>query len=300
MNDDETVWHGAISLHLSADELLAADFDWPYDIDPPPTIACNEAGQDGITKLDIYVAGRPTAALVAHMIARLSALTGTDVLEPCFTPLPNRDWVAESQKLHCPIEVGRFVIFGAHDRDNVDADKLPIQMEAGQAFGTGRHHSTYGILKTIDWLAGEITPARVLDVGTGSGVLAMAAARAWDGHDVSILATDIDPVATETADNNIATNNISGVTCLTADGLNDPAITSEAPYDLILANILAEPLIALAPDIAANTAPGGYVVLSGLLTEQADAVRAAYEAEGLREVRVFLEAEWSILILTKN
>lgn len=168
------------------------------------------------------------------------------------------------------------------------------------AFGTGHHGTTLGCLRALDTLAASgPVPRTVLDLGCGTAVLAMAAARVWPG--ATVLASDIDAVAVEVAEVNLAANDLTGaVHCTEATGLDHPALSAAAPFDLILANILKGPLIALAPDIADAAAPGGTVILSGLLTNQAEEVIAVYDAGGFDLSRREDIGDWSSLTLTRR
>ncbi|MGY6410073.1 MAG: 50S ribosomal protein L11 methyltransferase [Alkalilacustris sp.] len=210
--------------------------------------------------------------------------------------LPETDWVAHVRRELSPVEAGRFFVHGSHDAERVPAGRIALLIEAAMAFGTGHHGTTLGCLRALDRLADGWTPASVADIGAGTAVLAMAAARVWPG--ARVVASDLDPVATEVACANLAVNGLEGrVTCLTAAGYDAPELAG--PFDLILANILMGPLIALAPATAAHLAPGGRAILSGLLTEQAGAVLAAHTAAGLAlEDREDL-GEWSTLILRR-
>lgn len=212
--------------------------------------------------------------------------------------LPDVDWVAKVKRELAPIRAGRFYLYGSHDADSVPDDVEPLLIEAAMAFGTGHHGTTQGCLRALDRLASRgIVAEKVADIGCGTAVLAMAAARIWPGVPV---ASDIDPVAVEVAEANLAANGMAGrVTCLEATGFDHPTINAGAPYDLIFANILMGPLIDLAPDMAAHLAPGGYAILSGLLNEQADAVAAAYVAQGLTQDESEQIGDWTTLVLKK-
>ncbi|WP_136634680.1 50S ribosomal protein L11 methyltransferase [Pseudooceanicola onchidii] len=212
--------------------------------------------------------------------------------------LPDVDWVAKVKRELAPIRAGRFYLYGSHDADSVPADVEPLLIEAAMAFGTGHHGTTQGCLRALDRLATQgVVAEKVADIGCGTAVLAMAAARIWPGVPV---ASDIDPVAVEVAEANLAANGMAGrVTCLEATGFDHEAIHAGAPYDLIFANILKGPLIDLAPDVTSHLAPGGHVILSGLLNEQAEAVTAAYVAQGLAQVEAEQIGDWSTLVLKK-
>ena len=208
--------------------------------------------------------------------------------------LPETDWVAHVRRELHPVEAGCFFLHGAHDAERVPDDRVPLLIEAAMAFGTGHHGTTKGCLEAYDrLLARGIAPSRVADIGAGTAVLAIAAALPSPAR---IIASDIDAVAVEVAEANVAANGVADrVACIEAAGFDHPALAAGGPYDLIFANILKGPLLSLAPDIAAQTAAGGHVILSGLLNEQADAVTAAYTAQGLRLVERTSLGEWATL-----
>ncbi len=212
--------------------------------------------------------------------------------------LPDTDWVAKVKRELAPVQAGRFYLYGSHDADTVPADSIPLLIEAAMAFGTGHHGTTRGCLEALDRLATRGFEAdTVADIGCGTAVLAMAAARIWP---VTPIASDIDPVAVDVAEANLAANDMAGrVTCLEATGFDHEQIKSGAPYDLIFANILKGPLIDLAGDLTAHLAPKGYAILSGLLNDQADEVAAAYAAQGLTRVEATQIGDWSTLLLSR-
>ena len=213
--------------------------------------------------------------------------------------LPEVDWVAKVKRELAPVAVGRFFVYGSHDADKVPDGAEPLLIEASMAFGTGHHGTTLGCLRALDRLAGEgFVGHSVLDLGCGTAVLAMAAARIWP---CVILASDIDEVAIEVARANVAANGLEGrVRCLQAAGLDHPELEAAAPYDLIFANILKGPLIELAPEMTGRLAPGGHVILSGILNEQADEVIAAFREEG--NSLTFKEeiGDWTTTILSRS
>lgn len=212
--------------------------------------------------------------------------------------VPETDWVAHVRRELAPVEAGRFFVYGSHDADKLPADRIPLLIEAAMAFGTGHHGTTLGCLKALDHLLTQgFCGEKVADIGCGTAVLAMAAARVWDG---AILASDIDEVAVEVAEANLKANGMEGqVTCLEAAGFDHPDLQAQAPYDLIFANILKGPLVALAPDLAANLRPGGYAILSGILNEQADDVAGVYAQQGINLERRDEIGEWTTLLLRK-
>ena len=204
-----------------------------------------------------------------------------------------------------PVEAGRFFVYGSHDADKVEeilalGDRIPLLIEATVAFGTGHHGTTLGCLRAWDRLYSEgVRPSNVADIGCGTAVLAMAAAAVLP--EARIIASDIDQVAVDVAEANVAINGLAGrIECLEAAGFAHPVLKAAAPFDLIFANILKGPLIELAPAMAENTSPGGLVILSGLLVVQATAVTAAYVDVGFTLVSRDDLGEWSALILRRN
>jgi ribosomal protein L11 methyltransferase len=224
----------------------------------------------------------------------LSRLTGHEVT---VAPLPDQDWIRLSQEGLPPVRAGRFFVYGAHDAGEVPAGVVPIRIEAGLAFGTGHHETTALCLKALSHIAQRVRPGAVLDVGCGTGVLAIAAAKLWHR---TVLATDIDAVAVEVARENARANDVGPlIRTAVADGLTHPAIRSSAPFDLIFANILAGPLTKLAPDLAAALAPQGVAVLSGLLRNQEIQVLSFYRPHGLVLRHTYRDGPWSALVLQR-
>ena len=213
--------------------------------------------------------------------------------------VPDEDWVAKVRRDLPPVAAGRFFVYGSHDADKVPDGKVPLLIEAAMAFGTGHHGTTLGCLIAFDALvAAGFVPQNAIDVGCGTAVLAMAAAHI--GPNV-VLASDIDPTAVEVAQANVTANGLDGcVSCVMASGFDAPALADAAPFDLVFANILKGPLIALAPDMAAAMAPGGYAILSGILNEQADSVAAVYARSGFNPHAQTSIGDWTTLVLTKS
>lgn len=213
--------------------------------------------------------------------------------------LPETDWVAHVKRELAPVEAGRFFVYGSHDADKVPADCEPLLIEAAMAFGTGHHGTTLGCLKALDKLVDHGFHAKnTIDVGCGTAVLAMAAARIWPEN---VRASDIDQQAVDVAEANVKANNLEGrVTCLEAAGFAHDDIEAAAPYDLVFANILMAPLIGLAPDMAEFLAPNGYAILSGILNEQADEVIRVYEENGINLISRDEITEWTTLTLQKS
>ena len=212
--------------------------------------------------------------------------------------LPETDWVAHVKRELVPVEAGRFFVYGSHDADKLPPGRIGLLIEAAMAFGTGHHGTTRGCLLALDAIADGAPKTRVVDVGCGTAVLAMAAARVWP--QATVLASDIDGVAVEVAEANLTVNDMGGlVRCLEAAGMDHPEIAATAPFDLIFANILKGPLLDLAPDLSKALANGGHLILSGLLVEQADEIVAAYVAQGLTLQQRRDLGEWSALTLVR-
>ena len=211
--------------------------------------------------------------------------------------LPPNDWVAQVRRELHPVEAGRFFVHGSHDADRVPEGRVALLIEAAMAFGTGHHGTTQGCLLALEALVAEgAAPARVADVGAGTAVLAMAAARVFPGAEV--VASDIDAVAVEVAEANLAVNGLAGrVACVEAAGFGHPRLAG--PFDLVFANILKAPLIAMADAMAGAMAPGGRAILSGLLEAQAEEVAAAYAGAGLVEADRRVLEGWATLTLRR-
>lgn len=209
-----------------------------------------------------------------------------------------RDWVSEVRRELKPVHAGRFLVHGSHDRDQAANSRHPLEIEAAMAFGTGHHGTTRGCLNALDRLAKMgFRPRRVADIGCGTGVLAMAAASLWK---LRCIASDIDPVAVATAKANFKANGLTHGGRLTqAVGFRSDILRREAPYHLIFANILANPLKRLAPDMARHTAFGGVIVLSGVLNDQRAGVEAVYNGNGFRRLWISRDGEWSTLVLRR-
>ncbi|MFW5680010.1 MAG: 50S ribosomal protein L11 methyltransferase [Pseudomonadota bacterium] len=212
--------------------------------------------------------------------------------------LAAQDWLEATKRAFPPITVGRFWVYGSHVESAPPAGKVPLMIDAGLAFGTGEHGSTHGCLVAIDRLARRHRFARVLDMGCGTAILAIAALKCWPG--ARALAVDIDPLAAATAKANAVVNGVGErIRTGRADGYDAPELRRAGRFDLILANILAGPLCQMAPDLAISLAPGGHAVLAGLLTTQADAVAEAHRRVGLRLIARYAVGPWATLVLKK-
>lgn len=244
-------------------------------------------------RLALYFTEEPTKAERAALDALVRRVLGDQTLPFAFDALPDDDWVSKSLEGLRPIRVGRFVVHGAHDRAACRANDLGIEIEAGEAFGTGHHGTTAGCLAAIDRLARIRRIGQALDIGTGSAVLAIAIARRFH---CPVLASDIDPVAVRVARENVRLNGVGPwVTTVCAAGVDGALFNGRGRFDLVVANILAGPLVAMAPEIRRRVAAGGTLVLSGLLAHQTNRVAAAYRAQGLRLQRAEQRDEWMTL-----
>jgi ribosomal protein L11 methyltransferase len=254
---------------------------------------------DGRWSLAVHFRDRPNETAVRALVALAAGAAAANALT--FEPLAAQDWVRTSLEGLAPVEAGRFVVHGAHDRDRVPANRIGVEIAAALAFGTGHHGTTRGCLLALDRIVkrqhGRRGQMNVLDVGTGSGVLAIAAAKTLRRP---VLASDIDPRAAAIARDNARLNRVGALVEVTqAAGLGAGRLRARAPFALVLANILLDPLRRLATPMARLVAPGGRVVLSGLLAAQGSAALAAYRARGLvLERRIPLEG-WVTLVLRR-
>jgi ribosomal protein L11 methyltransferase len=211
--------------------------------------------------------------------------------------IPDIDWIAKSLEGLKPVRAGRFLVHGSHDRGKVRSSDIAIEIDAGQAFGTGHHGTTAGCLETIENVLKSRQVRNALDLGTGSGVLAIGVRKL---KDIPVLATDIDPVAVRVARENVRRNGIaSGITMETAPGFHSTSFSRHGPFDLIIANILARPLIKMAPQLVAHLAPSGSVILSGILASQRWKVLSAYNGAKLRHVRTIWRNGWVTIHLDR-
>jgi ribosomal protein L11 methyltransferase len=279
------LWKASVTLAKA----LAADVCAVLELAPPSpqaVLISEEPFADEATVEALY-AEAPDGAL-------LSRLTGHVVT---VEPLPDRDWIRLSQEGLPPVRAGRFFVYGAHDAGEVPPGVIPIRIEAGMAFGTGHHETTALCLSVLSDLAKRRRFRRVLDLGCGTGLLAIGAAKLWRRK---VLASDIDPIAVEVAIENARANGaLPLIRAVTADGMGAPAVAAAAPFDLILANILAGPLTRLAPSVAAALAPGGTLVLSGLLKWQENLVLSFYRPHRLILRAHHRDGPWSALVLER-
>jgi len=278
----------------SADRLFPA-LELAFEDDGLPLSLFDLDEANGIKEVSIYVENDDVESVEQRLKAALDELGVTAPIE--HELLPDVDWVTKSLEGLQPVRAGRFLVHGSHDRHRRRPGDLAIEIEAGLAFGTGHHGTTAGCLEMIERVVRSEHPRNALDLGTGSAVLAIALAKL--AH-IPVLATDIDPVATRVAAENARLNEVGQyIETRTAPGFHDPAFAKYAPFDLIVANILARPLMRMAPDMARSVTPGGSLILSGILERQRNAVLAAYSGQHFRHVRTFWRGEWVTLHLKR-
>jgi ribosomal protein L11 methyltransferase len=250
-------------------------------------------GAGGRWEVTVHFAAPPDRTRVRELITHAA---GAEIAQTiAFDTVEAKDWVKATLEDLVPVPAGRFIVHGQHDRARVPANKLGIEIEAALAFGTGHHGTTRGCLLLLDHVLKAHRPQRVLDLGTGTGVLAIAAAKALQEN---VLATDIDPLSVRVAQENARLNQTGNlVQAIRATGFSAPEFAQAGPFDLVLANILANPLRQLAMPMVRHLAPSALVILSGLLTPQAASVIAAYRARGLVPLRHLRIEGWSSLLL---
>lgn len=262
--------------------------------DPSPAGAVDAKEDTRLTwRLDAYAETRESADACADLIREVAS-----DLNPVVEALPDRDWVTLSLEGLPPVEAGRFIVAGSHALTRSAPGKTDILIEAGPAFGTGHHGTTLGCLLGYEHVLRTGVPQTVLDVGTGSGVLAIAAIKSGAKR---AIGTEIDAQSVHVANENARKNNVANrFKTYHTRGAGNQLIRSAAPFDLVFANILARPLIGLAPEIASLIGDDGHVILSGLLTRQEPLVRAAYTGRGLDLVKRIRKDGWSTLVLRRN
>ncbi len=245
---------------------------------------------EDLQEISVYATDDPEGvkARIVGTLSPLPGLPGIDTEE-----LPDIDWIAHSLAGLKAVRAGRFFVHGSHETGRHRAGEIPIEIEASLAFGTGHHGTTSGCLEMIGEVALRERPRNALDLGTGSAVLAIAIAKLAR---IPVLATDIDPIAVRVARQNVRLNRAAAwVEAVTAPGFHHPAFARRKPFDLIVANILARPLMRLAPAMAHHLSPGGSVILSGILDHQRRPVIAAYVGQGFRHVATFHREGWATI-----
>ena len=279
---------------LSGPEPANALADAMERLDPEPTGVGVFEIEDGsgLWEIGAYFIAPPDQAGLALLA------TMHDAKPFVISELPEIDWVAHVKRELSPVEAGRFFVYGSHDAHKVPKDSIGLLIEAAMAFGTGHHGTTLGCLRALERLVQQGFVGRdVADIGCGTAVLAMAAASVFPG---TVLASDIDAVAVEVAAANVSANGLGDrVKCIEATGFDHPDLAGTGRFDLIFANILKGPLIELAPQMASSSAQGGFVILSGILNEQADAVLTVYRDLGYNLINRDEIVEWTTLTLRR-
>lgn len=245
--------------------------------------------------LEGYSRTPPNKGELIAALSAVAAASGLDLPELTVERLPNVDWVLENLRDFPPIDAGRFFVRGSHWEGRCPVGRTELLVDAGTAFGSGEHATTKGCLTALDGLAKKRRFLRPLDLGSGSGILGIAMAKMWA---TDVLATDIDPGAVKVAANNARLNGVGArFTSVVSDGYRNPALKRGAPFDIIVANILAKPLMRMAKDLAAHLAPDGVAVLSGLLEWQERMVMGTHERQGLRLKHRLVLDGWATLVI---
>lgn len=271
-----------------------ADSSTCFEKDASPKF---ESEPDDIWSLNFYFTEKPIEKEIENIINQIIKKHNLLPISFTITKVEDKDWVSEVQKNFPPFAAGRFFIHGSHYNATSPISLIPIEIDASRAFGTGEHETTYGCLNALSELAKKYNFETMLDVGTGSGILAIAMAKLWKNR---ILASDIDSEAVKIAYSNTKLNKVSNfIDCFQSEGYKSLKIRENKPYDLIAANILAKPLIKLSKDLALNLKEGGIAILSGFLDYQARSVLSAHERCGLKLVKSTSINNWVTMILSK-
>ncbi len=296
MNHPAPVWRIAIEL---PDRSCVAAFHEAIALDDA-VVTEQEIDGGPRWRLTGHRAGEPDRTALEMRVAIAAASAAIDPPAIIIEEIPATDWVADYQSRTKPVTIGRFFVYPSHFQGTVPAGLLGIKLDAGLAFGTGEHESTSGCLVALEGLRDNgLNVDRGLDMGCGSAILAIAMARLWPA--ATIVAVDNDPNSVSTATENVIDNGCAGaVNVADSDGYGGAVVGSQTPYDLIAANILARPLIAMAPDAAASLTVGGYAILSGILSAQAKMVLDAYESAGFAPADRLDFDKWTTLVLTRQ
>lgn len=287
-------WKVTFVLHADAAGTAEESFD---DI----ALAVSGFETDEAAKLwtfELLFADTPDMTEIRRRLLVLSMLHEIAMPQADLQRIEQQDWLAQVARSFPPLSIGRFFVHGSHSEETPPTGALTIQVDAGAAFGSGEHGTTSRCLMAMEWLARRHSASSILDMGCGSGILAIAAAKLWRAP---VLAADIDEVAVRVTQENVRINRVQHqVDCVVSDGYANERIRRRAPYDLIVANILARPLMSLAPDLARNLAPNGVAILSGLLASQEAMVMQAHRLQGLTLRKRFLGQEWCTLVVSRR
>ncbi|MGH6945444.1 MAG: 50S ribosomal protein L11 methyltransferase [Geminicoccaceae bacterium] len=292
------LWHSRFVVPLRAVELFLEALDGEGISVSAFEEPNGDAGAGELWLLELIQDREPDRRALAARLAPLAERSGLGRIDLTVAPMPSADWLARTAEGFPPQAIGRFWIRGTHVTEAPPRDTVAIRLDAGLAFGSGEHATTQGCLLALDHLARRRRFKRVLDLGCGSGILAIAVARLWPAR---VVASDNDPVAVEVARRNAAINQVAHrIRCVAGDGYSHPAIRAFGPYELICANILADPLCDMARETARHLAPGGIAVLSGLLDRQAARVLEAHRRAHLRPGREITIGIWTTLVVTQS
>lgn len=263
---------------------------------PPEAAIASIELREGIDwRLEAFVEAQPDQALLSRVVAIVARAFGVAAPKIVLSQIDDQDWVAENQRSFLPFTVGRYFIYPSFHQTTVPRDKIGILIDPGMAFGTGTHATTQGCLMAIDEIARNETIGRAIDVGCGSGILAIALAHAARRR---VTACDNDPIAVRVTEENAKINGVANrIIALRAEGLDHVEIARCAPFQVIVANILAQPLIDLAPALSRGLKPGGHLILSGLLAKQEIMVADAYRAEGISLAKRIEGGDWVTLMM---
>jgi len=282
---------------LSPSQLASFEMVFSELLDAAATAHLRDGGGDWM--IEALFTSPPDSAVIDGLLVSCFAACGHPPVPVTVRQLANRDWLAENRAAFPPRRIGRFWIFGGHVETAPPAASWPVQVEAAQAFGSGTHPTTEGCLRALEDIlrGGALRRPRCLDMGCGSAILALAALRARPG--AMMLATDNDPIAVRTAAENGRINHIAPhrLRAVCAQGYQSRRVRGAAPFDIILANILARPLCQMAGDQRASLADGGWLILSGILNNQAVMVERRYAVQGLRLARRIRIGEWTTLVM---
>jgi ribosomal protein L11 methyltransferase len=292
------LWEILVPVDLGQRALAAVETAYDEDLSEaghPCAYSLSRSGSDpACWLLQLWFDSSPDTRCSEEALSALFAAEGISRPAAVLTKVLPRDWVRLSQAGLPPVIAGPFFVHGAHHRP--PGGVIALHIEAGQAFGTGHHASTFGCLTLIAELACRWRPRRVLDFGTGSGVLGIACAKRWH---VPVAACDIDPVAVAVARDNARLNEVAPLFHVRCADRPQHVFAPPPPYDLLVANILATPLIELAGSLTNSLPKGGFIILSGLTDEQTAAVAAAYKIRGLRQFLRISRQGWTSLALRR-
>lgn len=292
-----TVWR--LSAVVAGDAVSAVE----TALDPfcPALTMLETADGSDIWRVEGFTEDRPDEAALRAALAEIAAIQGVFAPDVTIEAVAPRDWVAENLETFPPLTVGRYYVYGSHVTAPPPPGAVALHVDTGAAFGSGRHESTSGCLAAFDRLAYSHRFRAMLDMGCGSAILGMAMAKTWRRDGADVLAVDIDPRSVEVAADNARLNGVADrVTAMVGRGYSSARVRRGAPYDLIVANILARPLIRMAKDAARHLDRGGYLVLAGFLTRDWRRVYAAHQMQGLTLADRIDVGEWTTLVLRKG